>query len=605
MKQISIFIFLVLSGMCRISAQWSPAGDMIKSVWADKIDIQKVLPEYPRPIMERKEWQNLNGLWEYSILKKGSSQPQKYEGKILVPFPVESSLSGVMKSVGMNNELWYQKKFIIPEAWNGKKIILHFGGVDWKTDVWVNGIKIGSHTGGYTPFSYEISPFLHQSEQVLTVRVWDPTSDGHQPRGKQVNNPNSIWYSPVTGIWQTVWLEPVGQTSFSLLKITPDIDQNRVSVQAFTENSTSGDILQVKVYDGNKEVASEKSVLNIPADIFIDTPKLWSPESPFLYNMTLQIVRAGKIIDEVKSYFAMRKISTNRDKNGILRMQLNNIDYFQFGTLDQGWWPDGLYTAPTDEAMIYDIRKTKDFGFNMIRKHVKVESQRWYLHCDRLGMLVWQDMPSGDRGNGWDMKNMFAGNEFQRSPESEKIYRQEWKEIIDFLYSYPSIVIWVPFNEGWGQFKTKEITEWTQMYDPSRLVNAASGGNHIKTGHILDIHHYPQPEMYLYDADRVNVLGEYGGLGLPLDGHLWQKDKNWGYVKFKNSEEVTDEYVKYAEKLKSLVLSGFSAAIYTQTTDVEGEVNGLMTYDRKVDKLDIGRVHQANKEVISILLNRK
>jgi beta-galactosidase/beta-glucuronidase len=600
----SLCLYLILM-LSNLSAQWTPAGEMIKTKWADKIDIQKVLPEYPRPIMERKEWQNLNGLWQYSITSANSPKPQKFDGNILVPFPVESSLSGVMKSVGKDKALWYKKIFNIPSSWKGKRVILHFGGVDWKTDVWINDIKIGSHTGGYSPFSFEVSPYLHTKDQVITVKVWDPTSDGPQPRGKQVNHPNGIWYTPVTGIWQTVWLEPVDLTSITQLKISPDIDKNSVIVQTFADNFKAGDIIQIKVFDGIQEVASEKSTLNIPADVFIDKPQLWSPESPFLYDMTIQIRRGDLVVDEVKSYFAMRKISTNRDARGIVRMQLNNKDYFQYGTLDQGWWPDGLYTAPADEALMYDIQKTKDHGYNMIRKHVKVEPQRWYMHCDRLGMLVWQDMPSGDGGNGWDMKNMFSGNEFQRSPESEKIFRQEWKEIMDFLYSYPSIVMWVPFNEAWGQFKTKEITEWTQMYDPSRLVNAASGGNHIKTGHVLDIHHYPQPEMYLYDADRVNVLGEYGGIGLPLEGHLWQKDKNWGYVKFKNSNEVTDEYVKYAEKLKGMVLSGFSAAIYTQTTDVEGEVNGLMTYDRKVDKLDIERVKKANQEVIQMLQNRR
>jgi beta-galactosidase/beta-glucuronidase len=600
----SLCLYLILM-LGTLSAQWTPSGEMIKTKWADKIDIQKVLPEYPRPIMERKEWQNLNGLWQYSITSANSPKPQQFDGNILVPFPVESSLSGVMKSVGKDKALWYKKTFNIPSSWKGKRVILHFGGVDWKTDVWINDIKIGSHTGGYSPFSFEVSPYLQTKDQVITVKVWDPTSDGAQPRGKQVNHPNGIWYTPVTGIWQTVWLEPVDHTSITQLKISPDIDKNSVIVQTFAENFKAGDIIQIKVFDGIQVVATEKSTLNIPADVFIDKPKLWSPESPFLYDMTIQIRRGDLVVDEVKSYFAMRKISTNRDASGIVRMQLNNRDYFQYGTLDQGWWPDGLYTAPADEALIYDIQKTKDHGYNMIRKHVKVEPQRWYMHCDRLGMLVWQDMPSGDGGNGWDMKNMFSGNEFQRSPESEKIYRKEWKEIIDFLYSYQSIVMWVPFNEAWGQFKTKEITEWTQMYDPSRLVNAASGGNHIKTGHVLDIHHYPQPEIYLYDADRVNVLGEYGGIGLPLEGHLWQKDKNWGYVKFKNSKEVTDEYVKYAEKLKGMVLSGFSAAIYTQTTDVEGEVNGLMTYDRKVDKLEIGRVKKVNQEVIQILQNRR
>jgi len=303
----------------------------------------------------------------------------------------------------------------------------------------------------------------------------------------------------------------------------------------------------------------------------------------------------------VNSYFAMRKVSTKRDKNGIVRLELNNKAYFQFGPLDQGWWPDGLYTAPTDEALKYDIQKTKDFRFNMIRKHVKVEPARWYTHCDRLGILVWQDMPSGDRSPQWQPRNYFNGNEFKRSAESEANYRKEWKEIMDYLYSNPCIVTWVPFNEAWGQFKTAEIVEWTKAYDASRLVNPASGGNHYPVGDMLDLHNYPGPDMYLYDGQRPTVLGEYGGIGLALEGHLWATDKNWGYVQFKNSKEVTDEYVKYGESLLKFIKAGFSAGVYTQTTDVEGEINGLMTYDRKVIKLEEQRLREINQKICNSL----
>lgn len=301
----------------------------------------------------------------------------------------------------------------------------------------------------------------------------------------------------------------------------------------------------------------------------------------------------------------MRKISTKRDENGIVRMQLNNRDYFQFGPLDQGWWPDGLYTAPTDEALKYDIVKTKEFGFNLIRKHVKVEPARWYYHCDKEGILVWQDMPSGDSGPEWQMTQYFNGTEHTRSLESETNYRKEWKEIIDMLISNPSIVSWVPFNESWGQFKTVEIAEWTKSYDPTRLVNPASGGNFYPVGDILDIHNYPEPKMTLYDGNRVCVLGEYGGIGLVYDDHLWVKDRNWGYVQYKTSAEATDVYMQFAEKLKKLIPSGFSAAIYTQTTDVEIEVNGLMTYDRKVIKLDESRIRKVNREICNSLNENK
>ncbi|HYG40950.1 MAG TPA: glycoside hydrolase family 2 TIM barrel-domain containing protein [Cytophagales bacterium] len=584
------------------NAQWKPAGDKIKTDWAGKINPSNVLNEYPRPIMDRGEWMNLNGLWDYTITSVGEALPSDYSGKILVPFPVESSLSGVMKTVGEGNELVYRRTFDVPAKWKGKNILLHFGAVDWKADVWVNEIKAGTHTGGYAPFSFDITPLLNKTgSQKLVVRVWDPTDEGYQPRGKQVKKPEAIWYTPVTGIWQTVWLEPVPENYISKLNTTPDLDKSRVNIEVLTEGQNKPNIIEVKVFDGKNQVATSRSLAGQPLELQLSSPKIWSPESPFLYNTEVSIYSNGKLVDRVKSYFGMRKISTKRDENGIVRIQLNNKDYFQFGPLDQGWWPDGLYTAPTDEALIYDIKKTKDLGFNMIRKHVKVEPARWYTHCDRMGILVWQDMPSGDEAPIWQMRKYFEGQELQRSAESEANFRKEWKEIMDYLHSYPSIVTWVPFNEAWGQFKTKEIVEWTKQYDPSRLVNPASGGNHFPVGDMLDLHNYPGPSLYLYDAQRPTVLGEYGGIGLALEGHLWEPKRNWGYVQFKSSDEVTDEYVKYAEELKQLIKAGFSAAVYTQTTDVEIEVNGFMTYDRKVIKMNEERVRKINQEVINIL----
>ena len=583
------------------SAQWAPAGDKMKTDWAEKIDINNVLPEYPRPIMERADWQSLNGLWDYAILPVGQAEPNNFDGKILVPFAVESSLSGVQKPVGENNELWYKRAFTVPAKWKGKNILLHFGAVDWKAEIYLNDIKIGSHTGGYAPFYFDITPYLTAGDQKLVVKVWDGTDKGYQPRGKQVSNPQSIWYTSVTGIWQTVWLEPVNDLHIKAVTTTPDIDKNRLSVNVCTENTRTADVVEVKIKDGANLIAQAKAVSGQTLDLNIPDAKLWSPESPFLYDMEVSLISKGKIVDQVKSYCAMRKISTKRDAFGIMRMQLNNKDYFQFGPLDQGWWPDGLYTAPTDEALAYDIKKTKDFGYNMIRKHVKVEPARWYTHCDRLGILVWQDMPNGDKSPRWEMYRYFDGTEQKRTPESEANYRKEWKEIMDLCKPYPCVVVWVPFNEAWGQFKTPEIADWTKTYDPSRLVNPASGGNHYKVGDILDVHRYPAPEMFMFDAERVTVLGEYGGIGLPMQGHLWQPDKNWGYVQFKNSKEVTDEYVKFAEQLKILIKAGYSAAVYTQTTDVEGEVNGLMTYDRKQVKIEEDRVRKVNQEICNSL----
>ena len=583
-----------------VNAQWKPVGDKIKTDWAEKVDPNNVLPEYPRPQLERNDWQNLKGEWEYAIKPVGGVEPSAFDGKILVPFAVESSLSGVQKEVGQENELWYKRSFSIPSAWKNKNIVLNFGAVDWKADVFVNDVLVGSHKGGYTPFSFDITPYLtNKGNQKLVVRVWDPTDKGFQPIGKQTHNPRGIWYTPVTGIWQTVWLEPVAANHVTAIKAIPNIDHNAINVTVSTSATCCADIVEVKLVDKGAVVASAKGVQGKELRLGVQNPQLWSPANPYLYDMTVSLWKNGKVIDEVKSYTAFRKISTKKDANGIMRMCLNNEPLFQYGPLDQGWWPDGLYTAPTDEALLFDIKKTKDWGFNMIRKHVKVEPARWYYHCDKEGILVWQDMPSGDMGNKWEPHKYNGGTDKDRTQESIDNYYQEWKEIIDLGISFPSIVVWVPFNEGWGQFGTEKAALWTKNYDPSRLVNPASGGNHRPCGDIIDLHNYPGPDMFLSDPARVNVLGEYGGIGLPVENHLWWNKRNWGYIQFKNGAEVTAEYIKYAKSLQSFIDRGFSAAVYTQTTDVEGEVNGLMTYDRKVIKIDEAAIRKINQEVIS------
>ena len=580
-------------------AQWQPVGEKMKTEWATQVDPSNVLPEYPRPQMARKEWKNLNGLWQYAIIEKDAPTPTEPDGEILVPFAVESALSGVGKRINEKQELVYQRRFTLPTSWQNRQVLLHFGAVDWQTEVWVNDIKVGSHTGGFTPFHFDITAALRiKGENSLRVRVWDPTDKGPQPRGKQVSRPSGIWYTPVSGIWQTVWMEPVHSAHIEHLRITPDIDRHLLKIDVQTTNPGSNDLLEAKVYDGTQLIASSQSINAQP--LVVEMPssaKLWSPDSPFLYTLKVALKRDHKVVDEVDSYAAMRKFSTRRDKEGIVRIELNNQALFQYGPLDQGWWPDGLYTAPTDEALKYDIVQTKKLGFNMIRKHIKVEPARWYTYCDQEGIIVWQDMPSGDRNPEWQRFNYFNGTERQRTPQSESYYRKEWKEIIDCLYSHPCIGTWVPFNEAWGQFKTPEIVAWTKQYDPSRLVNPASGGNHYPCGDMLDIHHYPQPTLEMYDAGRATVLGEFGGIGLVLNEHLWEPDRNWGYVQFRSSEEATDEYVKYANMLLNLIPKGYSAAVYTQTTDVEVEVNGLMTYDRKVMKLNTKRVKEVNERL--------
>lgn len=602
MKKLWMVLALWGALAVQLHAQWKPVEGRISTQWSEQVNPDNVLPEYPRPIMERTEWKNLNGLWDYAIIEKGKHSPSVFDGKILVPFAVESSLSGVAKTVGAEKELVYRRSFDVPSSWKGKKVLLHFGAVDWKTDVWVNDVKVGSHTGGFTPFSFDITEALQGKNNTLLVKVWDPTDKGYQPRGKQVSRPEGIWYTPVTGIWQTVWLEPVSESYIQDLRITPDIDNSLLSLKALVKDATSKDLVEVKVFDGQQLVAQGKSINGECVQVAMpENAKLWSPESPFLYTLKVSLKQGGKLVDEVSSYAAMRKYSSKRDANGIVRLELNNKPLFQFGPLDQGWWPDGLYTAPTDEALLYDIQKTKDFGFNMIRKHIKVEPARWYTYCDKLGIIVWQDMPSGDRNPEWQNRKYFEGTEMKRSAESEACYRKEWKEIMDALYSYPCIGTWIPFNEAWGQFKTPEIVEWTKQNDPTRLVNPASGGNHYTCGDMLDLHNYPAPELYLYDAQRATVLGEYGGIGWVVQGHIWEPDRNWGYIQFNSSKEVTDEYVKYAEKLYDLIPRGFSAAVYTQTTDVEVEVNGLMTYDRKVIKLDEKRVREINRKLCESL----
>ena len=602
MKKVLLFaICLIVSQLAM--AQYAPAGDSLKTRWASEVTPENVWQEYPRPQMVRLYWENLNGLWDYAIRPKGENNIGEFDGKILVPFCIESSLSGVQKYVGKDNELWYQRKFDYT-LYGKEHVLLHFGAVDWECEVWVNDIKVGSHTGGYTPFTLDITQAVKKKGNVLKVRVWDPTDQGEQPCGKQHVKPHGIWYTPVTGIWQTVWLEAVANEIYiENLKIIPNIDNHTVTVIPEIVNASRDIKVKVEVYAKNvrrknKIVSKGQSINGEAVEVAMPVDAiLWSPDNPFLYGVDVSVYKGNKLVDYVISYFAMRKFSTAKDENGIVRLMLNNEPIFMFGPLDQGWWCDGLYTAPCDEALAYDVQKTKDFGYNMIRKHVKVEPARWYYHCDRLGIIVWQDMPSGGRGPGWVTDRYFDGALSCRTPESEATYKKEWKEIIDYLYSVPSIGVWVPFNESWGQFKTPEIVEWTKSYDPSRLVNPASGGNHYPVGDILDIHNYPDPEMYFYDASRANVLGEYGGIGRKIEGHTWVPEQGWGYVEYDTEEKVTDTYVEYANKLLNLIPRGFSAAVYTQTTDCEVELNGLMTYDREVVKLNEERIREINLKI--------
>lgn len=569
--------------------------------WTFDVNPDHPLPEYPRPSMKRNEWKNLNGRWHFTKGDKDGSIPLKFEKEIIVPFPVESALSGIGDSVDPEEKIWYKRTFFIPDHWSGRFVLLHIGASDWETTVYINGIEIGKHRGGYSPFSFDISPYLDErGVQEIIISVWDPTDQYHQARGKQKINPHGIWYTPVSGIWQSVWIEPVNLSSFESLKCTPDIDNGTINISTKVYNMLPEDSVVATITFNGNQVTKAVFQADQMASIKIPDQILWSPKNPNLYDLKLDLMRNKERIDEIRSFFGMRKISVDVDKNGHKRLFLNNKPNFQYGLLDQGWWPDGLYTAPTDEALKSDILRSKDMGFNLIRKHVKVESDRWYTYCDQLGMIVWQDMPNSDKHAKWEGPSGIDGVEIERTFVSEAQYKLEFEEIINSFYNHPSIVKWIPFNEGWGQFKTPEIFDWVITVDSTRLIGGPSGGNYFPIGDTRDYHRYPGPEMPPEDPDRALILGEFGGLGLPLQGHLWQKDKNWGYRTLKKQKDLETSYLEMIEKLKPYIQEGLAGAIYTQTTDVEGEVNGTMTYDRKVIKFKSKKIKKAHNELFQL-----
>ena len=580
-----------------MQAEWKPADGPLLTRWAKDVQPDNAHSEYPRPQMVREDWLNLNGLWEYAITAKDESKPAKFDGQILVPFPVESALSGVMKPVGEKNRLWYRRTFKTPGKWKGQRILLHFGAVDWDTTVWVNGKELGSHRGGYDPFTFDITDALKDTgKQEIILSVWDPTDAGSQPRGKQVKRPGGIMYTAVTGIWQTVWLEPVPQSHIRSIKIEPDVDENRFWLTVDVAGQPKkyvvhGEVILPPDKDGHRDVSGrwdypgKRFFLSLPGS---RKPRLWSPDSPYLYDLRIALHEkkdrtslGSKKVDEVRSYCGLRKISLGKDEAGINRLFLNNKVLFQFGPLDQGWWPDGLYTAPTDEALRYDIEVLKKIGCNMLRKHVKVEPARLYYWCDKLGLMVWQDMASGNNKTDADKKQ----------------FEHELMRMIETFRNHPCIVMWVPFNEGWGQHDTPRYSRLVKEWDPTRLVNEASGWANKESGDVRDIHSYPGPAAPPNEENRASVLGEFGGLGLPVKGHTWQDEKNWGYRSYETREQLTNAYVALLSKLRPMIGGGLCAAVYTQTTDVEVEVNGFMTYDRAMVKADVERIAAANRKL--------
>ena len=617
MKKALLILAAAAALSCAQQASWAPAGDHIRTSWADQVSPTNAHPEYPRPQMVRKDWKSLNGLWDYALAGKDDPQPAFEGEKILVPFCIESSLSGVGKRVGVDSVLWYRTSFKVPCSWKGR-VLLHFEAVDWKAEVFLNGRELGTHTGGYTAFSYDITTSLVKGKQELVLKVTDGTDNGEQPRGKQVSDPHGIWYTPVTGIWQSVWMEPVGEACVADYCAISDIDEGSLSVEVSADGEA--DEVEVDLKEGAVgSLKTDGAVLAkasaAPGELLklkLDAPELWSPESPYLYGLEIVLRKGGKIIDKVDGYTAFRKSSEVIDSKGYKRLGLNNKPYFQYGPLDQGWWPDGLYTAPTDEALRFDIEKVKDFGYNMIRKHIKVEPARWYYYCDLLGVLVWQDMPSltgnisapkGDPNPQWGYHAYGEGWDYPLTETAKATYYKEWGEIIRQQKKYPCIVVWVPFNEAWSQFDTEKVVDFTRELDSSRLINSASGGNSRLCGDILDGHCYPRPYMrFRSEGAQIDVLGEYGGIGCAIEDHLWQAENNWGYKGLcANGEEVLAKYEGYAELFIPEVQSGVSAGVYTQITDVEVEVNGLMTYDRKVIKVDEAKLREINQKVIASL----
>jgi beta-galactosidase/beta-glucuronidase len=590
----------------------------LRTPWVPETPIP--LPEYPRPQLTRPGWINLNGVWDYAILPAGSGRPEVYEGPILVPYPVESLLSGVQRSLLPDQKLWYRRSFpdpraeLLNESCADGRILLHFGAVDYGCEIWVNDSLVGSHRGGYLPFTLDITGRLHEGDNELFVCVWDPTDTGMHQRGKQVLKPHGIWYTPVSGIWQTVWLECVPAVSIESLKLTPDLDHQRLILEASLrgDGDLHGYMLEFEALCEGKTIASGSILPGKMTALAIPEPRVWSPEDPYLYDLIIRLVKDGAIEDAVGSYFAMRKFSLVTDEDGHTRFALNDKPLFLYGPLDQGYFPDGLYTPPSEEAMLFDIEYTKRIGCNLIRKHVKVEPLRWYYHCDRLGLIVWQDMPNGglidgeviaflNLSVGWHRNDSRGLRRFGRSDAANREeFRAELKGMIDTLHNAASIACWVPFNESWGQFQSLEIADWVLGYDPTRLVDHASGWFDQGGGDFQSRHVYVKKLPKKKPDTRTFAITEFGGYSLKIPGHMWDENRKFGYKFYDSSEALTTAYLELLKtQLRPLINKGLAAAIYTQTTDVEIEINGFLTYDRKVEKMDSDAISQAHKDLRS------
>lgn len=556
--------------------------------WAAKVSPTNALPEYPRPQMTRKDWMNLNGLWNYALADKDSKlPPASSAGKILVPFSYESPLSGVRGPSIPAKRLWYSRAFTVPSAWKGERILLHLGAVNWDSTILVNGKMAGSHRGGYTGIDLDITDLLHVGENILSVSAWNPLLvdvPDAQVLGKQRDHSMSVFYTASTGIWQTVWLEPVPQTYITRLKLTPDLDANLLRVEVQTSKPAK---VRLAATDGRQEIAQTTGDSGKVLELHIANPHPWSPVDPHLYGLSVRIEDGGKALDHVSSYFAMRKIALGKDEQGRTRMMLNNKFVLQIGLLDQGYWPDGTYTAPTDEALKFDIATAKSLGYNLLRKHAKVEPQRWYYWTDKLGILVWQDMPQcfGAAPGGTTL-----------SDSSKAQFKTEWQEEVTELYNSPSIIVWTTFNEGWGQHDTGDIASFTRQLDASRLVNSATGGVDKGFGDVNDVHNYPGPGSQAPEPHRAAANGEFGGITENVEGHRWNQDK-FGYGATLQSRWLASKRYQLLLKMAYQLSkeTGTSAFVYTQLSDVEQEINGILTYDRAAVKFDPAILKSANQ----------
>jgi ribosomal protein S17E len=588
-----IFTLVLLLEYSFIQAQnWAPVPGQIMTNWANDVTPENVWKEYPRPQMVRTDWLNLNGLWDFEITDRDTNKIAiNYARKILVPFCVESALSGIKETITGKQQMMYRRYFTVPSNWNQKYLILHFEAVDYETKVWVDGKYVGMHKGGYDHFQFDITGFLSKEQKhEIKIVVWDPTNEGSQPIGKQALPAikNVTKYTATSGIWQTVWLEPINDVAIESIKIIPNIDNATISLQTKVVGATQGTRIKIQAFDQGKEIASSIAAYDELVSLQLNQPKLWSPTNPFLYDLKLTLIKEGKVVDEVSSYFGMRKISMGRDQEGYMRILLNNEIIYQLGPLDQGYWPDGILTPASDQALRYDIAYLKKIGANMDRMHMKVQPERWYYHCDQLGILVWQDMVSPTKFI--DTKSNLNSSDFEL----------EHNITVDQLYNHPSIIQWVLFNESWGQYDTERLTAALKAKDPTRLVINASGWHDKKVGDIRDFHDYtihPAIALVTKNDERAMVLGEAGGFDLLIPGHLWTPDlktetklkTDWtidfkkGVVK--SADELIEKYTILLDDLFQLKKYGLNAVVYTQISDVEDEISGWMTYDRKVGKL--------------------